>query len=624
MGIFENWPYTNYHDLNLNWVIGKIKDIDASRDRAIEAEENAKTSEDNAKASEEAAKTSEENAAGSAEDAAGSAEDSRQHAHDTLSVASDLRSEMSILDTRIDNLISGSTPDANAELIDIRVGYNGVTYATAGDAVRTTDELIIDQIHEYLTDEFYIQKSMFIHSTGLSNAGVEMTNTKRAVTTDEKISLPFPCKIVCNPEIAFDLYDTVNSQWIGSYTNEEYLPKLDRVRIVLKNINDTDLLSSDIQYVKIVTTPSGVEYLKSNYWYNVENSSRFPDYGYDGVRRYMLASDNDHMGMLEKYHTYYRATSHPVHYLKDSTILVGRYQNTTVDLFVNDTFVASYGEGDMIEIQAGDIVTLCFKSEQTGAVNPLPASVINVVLDGISTLSLSQVLTMTTNTRTDAAFMADGKVFMISESQNMLYCVKQGSNYLVMDATMDHTAGHANSCNYDPDTGKVYVSDWYDSVIHVFDVDTSLNTITWDKDITMPVLDDGYIEYYVFDNEKQIYFVKWNHLSSIEATYLEYGLFVYTSNGYILSYKRPCLRVPEILQGFTVQDDGMYLIGNTFSYKTSGIWKIDIPTGIIKRQDVEYQGTLANNEAEAIFPIGKDTFYLVDSTGKTYVATYHV
>jgi hypothetical protein len=44
---------------------------------------------------------------------------------------------MDLVEQRLDNLIPQGTPtEGNAELIDIRVGANGVTYPTAGDAVR--------------------------------------------------------------------------------------------------------------------------------------------------------------------------------------------------------------------------------------------------------------------------------------------------------------------------------------------------------------------------------------------------------------------------------------------------------------------------------------------------------
>ena len=41
MGLFENNPYTNYHDLNTDWIISKIGDVNNARDAAIAAAEDA-------------------------------------------------------------------------------------------------------------------------------------------------------------------------------------------------------------------------------------------------------------------------------------------------------------------------------------------------------------------------------------------------------------------------------------------------------------------------------------------------------------------------------------------------------------------------------------------------------
>ena len=149
MGLFEHFPYTNFHDLNLNWIIGKIKNVET-------AEANTAASAEAAAASAEASQLS---ANASAESAAASQLSAEASAESAESIA-DLSGQIRTNTARIDNIIAdGQQTEGNTELIDIRVGYNGITYPTAGAAVRGEDQGLADAIKmhaNYAEDAYYV------------------------------------------------------------------------------------------------------------------------------------------------------------------------------------------------------------------------------------------------------------------------------------------------------------------------------------------------------------------------------------------------------------------------------------------------------------------------------------
>lgn len=91
--------------------------------------------------------------------------DAAQTADSAQSGVDGLDPRMDLVEQRLDNLIPQGTPtQGNAELIDIRVGANGVTYPTAGDAVRGQVTQLKSALTEYpytleWTDGGYIQSA---------------------------------------------------------------------------------------------------------------------------------------------------------------------------------------------------------------------------------------------------------------------------------------------------------------------------------------------------------------------------------------------------------------------------------------------------------------------------------
>ena len=176
--MLELWPFTNFHDLNLDWIINKIKQYTAMVDDFIESMTNnwndlvnswEDYQEDMNEAFDEYVDITKValRTASIADDAittpklADSAVttpkifDGAVTIEKTTGIASisELSTEVSnraaadaTLSARIDaftQLAAGSTT-GDAELQDIRAGANGVTYATAGDAVRAGDQVALD------------------------------------------------------------------------------------------------------------------------------------------------------------------------------------------------------------------------------------------------------------------------------------------------------------------------------------------------------------------------------------------------------------------------------------------------------------------------------------------------
>ena len=160
--MFDNkYPYTDFHELNLDWFLEQFKEYEA---KIITQDDKIGTMEetvqqftdfvthyfDNLDVQQEI------NNKLDAMAASGELQAMLQPYFDQFveSVDSQITTQnnrIDVLSARMDtfaSLTEGSTT-GDAELMDIRVGYNGVTYPTAGDAVRECDALISNKIANY-------------------------------------------------------------------------------------------------------------------------------------------------------------------------------------------------------------------------------------------------------------------------------------------------------------------------------------------------------------------------------------------------------------------------------------------------------------------------------------------
>lgn len=221
------------------WAVGKRDGEDVP--------ETDPTYHNNSKYYSEQAGASATAAANSATAAAGSAtaahDDSEAVAASRAQIAQNA-SNIAIQTARIDqftHLAEGSTT-GDAELMDARVGADGVTYSTAGDAVRANDSLLksqLEDIAEFTVEETSVEETADILSEITWTEGYYMA----------KNGTPFPqATLKYSNKISVSEGDTIS-----------IVPTNSAFRYICAYANDVAIESSGAETVNTYTVPSGID-----------------------------------------------------------------------------------------------------------------------------------------------------------------------------------------------------------------------------------------------------------------------------------------------------------------------------------------------------------------------------
>lgn len=165
--MLNNYPYTDAHELNLDWFLARFKEIDhkvTTLDETVrEFTEFVSNYFDNLDVQEEIDKKLDEMVAD------GTMAAIIQPLFDAYTY--DINNQITVLEARMDSfshLAEGSTT-GDAELIDARIGGNGVTYATAGDAIRAQYDINHDMALNNLDIPFYCKQFNNVQSNIIKN-----------------------------------------------------------------------------------------------------------------------------------------------------------------------------------------------------------------------------------------------------------------------------------------------------------------------------------------------------------------------------------------------------------------------------------------------------------------------
>lgn len=262
----DNNPYIpgDPYSYDLKWMVEKFKHFEEPQKYVDEAAAQAEIAKANAEAAENSAESSHEKAEDAALKAleAEAAKNTIMAGIGTLSDnVTQISDELDALSARMDTfsqLAEGSTT-GDAELMDARVGYNGVNWDTAGDAIRGQVSGIIDVLPNVTYNDLRFWEQGGYNIT----TAAKITATNR-IRTSAYLSVKNLYKIKSLDDYQFMIlgYD-VSKSYLGIWSGSAFIPGSSNW---INSVLASDLSSSAI-YIRIfvrTSTNVDIDYNSSN------------------------------------------------------------------------------------------------------------------------------------------------------------------------------------------------------------------------------------------------------------------------------------------------------------------------------------------------------------------------
>lgn len=212
MPIFDgNLPYTNLHELNLDWVTKTVKEVKDKTDEIDSSVLEAKGYAEDAQNSEIASAENATRAETASENAISTFSQIQAYTSNLSTQVNNNTQAIANNSSRIDSfttLAQGSTT-GDAELIDGRIGYDGFTYPNIGDAIRNQIKDVHSDISHFTnkTSNLFNKNEMVAnHYIGIDGSSVSSANFSHTdyLPVIEGKTLYFWCKRTDNQYYYFD------------------------------------------------------------------------------------------------------------------------------------------------------------------------------------------------------------------------------------------------------------------------------------------------------------------------------------------------------------------------------------------------------------------------------------